>query len=91
MENVSDVPGWLVTTNYSGKVGLTVKLYVDPTRVGQFQELAGKHLATTLAEPGVIRFSVNRDPTEESGVFWLRSGSLPCSLISPHPGLEIAI
>ena len=70
MDNIQDVPGWLKSTDYTGKVGLTVKCYIKPECVDDFKSLAKEHLEETLKEPGVIRFKVNSD-YESDSIFWL--------------------
>ena len=87
MENISDVPGWLKSTTYTGKVGLTVKIYVDPAKIEAFKDLVAEHLATSLQEPGVIRFSANRD-YERDDVFWfIEEWESPSALLT-HLGTE---
>ena len=70
MNNILDVPGWLKSTDYTGPVGLTVKCYIKPDKVGEYKDLMKEHLEETLKEPGVLRFRVNSD-YESGNIFWL--------------------
>eukprot|EP00116_Pleurobrachia_bachei_P002509 sb/3462771/ len=87
MENISDVIGWLKSTTYTGKVGLTVKIYVDSTKIAAFKELVSEHLTTSRQEPGVIRFSANRD-YQRDDIFWfIEEWESPSALLT-HLGTE---
>eukprot|EP00116_Pleurobrachia_bachei_P016507 sb/3476769/ len=83
MVNIYDVPGWLKSTDYTGKVGLTVKIYVDPKRIAEFKKFAVEILNTTRRREGSIRFIANRD-YEREDVFWFLEEWESPSLMLAH-------